>query len=170
MKAYIYKQVLDTKNITLYVRYVDDILIILDTTKINSHTINTYINNTHNNIKLNPTYEEHNSIEFLDSTILRKQTKLEIDIYRKPTTKDTKIIQSIAKNNNFPQGLLHKLNQQIQHNTRCTQTKGKDKKFWTTFMYHSSKIRKITNLFKNTNIGITFKTTTSLHQLIKYKN
>jgi hypothetical protein len=35
--------------------------------------------------------EEHNSIDFLDMTILCKQTKLEIDIYRKPTTTDTTI-------------------------------------------------------------------------------
>ena len=40
----------------------------------------------------------------------------------------------------------------------------------------SPKIRKITNLLKNTNIGIVFKTTTTLHHLIKpqqqprYKN
>jgi hypothetical protein len=74
----------------------------------------------------------------------------------------------MAKNNNFPQGLLQKLNQQIQHNTRCTQIKEKDKKICTTFMYHSPKIRKIINLFKNTNKGIAFKTTT-LQQLIKTK-
>jgi hypothetical protein len=41
-----------------------------------------------------------------------------------------------------------------------------DKKIWT-FTFHSPKIRKITNLFKNTNIGIAFKTTTTLHHLIK---
>ena len=85
------KQLLDMKSITLYVRYVDDVLVIYDTTKINLHTINTYINKIHNSIKLNPTYEEHNSIAFLDLTITRRHTKLEVDIYRKPTTTDTKI-------------------------------------------------------------------------------
>jgi len=49
------KQLVDMKSIALYVRYVDDILVIYDTTKINLHTINTYINKIHNNIKLNPT-------------------------------------------------------------------------------------------------------------------
>jgi len=68
------------KSIALYVRYVDDILVIHDTTKINLHTINTYINKIHNNIKLNPTYEEHNSIAFLDLTITHRHTKLEVDI------------------------------------------------------------------------------------------
>ena len=53
------------------------------------HTINTYINKMHNNVTLNPTYEEQNSIAFLDLTITRRYTKLELDIYRKPTTTDT---------------------------------------------------------------------------------
>jgi len=82
--------------------------------------------------------------------------------------KEWVIIQSIAKNT-FPQGLLQKLNQQIQHNTRCTQTKEKEKKICTTFTYHSPNIRKITNLFKNTSKGIAFKATTTLQQLIKTK-
>jgi hypothetical protein len=42
-----------------------------------------------------------------------------------------------------------------------------DKKLWTTFTYHSPKIRKITNLVKNTNIDIAFRTTTSINQLTK---
>jgi len=141
------------KSIALYVRYVDGILVIYDTTKINLHTINTYTNKIHNNIKLNPTYEEHNSIALLDLTITCRHTKLEVDIYRKQTTKDTtinflsnhsieqkmaafrfhiirmhslplnpdkkqtewEIMQSIAKNNNFLQHLLLKLNRQILH-------------------------------------------------------
>jgi len=49
--------------------------------------------------------------------------------------------KTVAKNNNFPQNLLHKLNTQIQHKTDHTQTKRNDKKLWTTFTYHSPKIR-----------------------------
>ena len=85
------KHLLDTKKLAYYVRYVDDILIIFDTTKINLHTVNMYISNIHSNIKLNTTYEEHNSIDFLDLTISRQHKKLETDIYRKPTTTDTTI-------------------------------------------------------------------------------
>ena len=40
----------------------------------------------HSNIRLNPTYKEHNPIAFLDLTITRTHTKLEVDIYKKPTT------------------------------------------------------------------------------------
>jgi len=85
------KQFLDTKNIALYTRYVDDILIIHDTTKIPPHTINTYINQIHKNIMLNPTHENQSSINFLDLTVTSKQINLEINICRKPTTNDTTI-------------------------------------------------------------------------------
>jgi len=42
------KQLLDMMSIALYVRYVGDMLVIYNTTKINLHTINTYINKIHN--------------------------------------------------------------------------------------------------------------------------
>ena len=43
------KQLLDTKNILLYTRYVDDILIIYDTTRTHPHAINAHINQIHDN-------------------------------------------------------------------------------------------------------------------------
>jgi len=58
------KDLLETKSMSFYARYFDDILIIFDMTIIGSHTINTYINNIHNNIKLNSTHEEHDSMDF----------------------------------------------------------------------------------------------------------
>jgi hypothetical protein len=125
-----------------------------------------YINNIHKNLKLNPTHEEHNSTDYLDVTILWKHNKLEMDIYRKPTTMDTAIyfmsnhpieektaayrfhithmqslpvdqnkkqkewqtIQSIARNNNFPQHLLQNLNRQIHNKTDHTRNRNKDNK------------------------------------------
>ena len=81
--------------------------------------------------------------------------------------KEWEIIQSIAKNNNFPQHLLLKLNRQILHKVNNKETSKNDKKIWITFTFHSPKIRKITNLFKNTNTDIVFKTTKTLHHLIK---
>jgi len=79
--------------------------------------------------------------------------------------KEWETIQTISKNNNFPQQRLQKLNRQIQHKTG-QKTEKKDNKIWTTFTYHSPKLRKITNMFKNTNIGTAFKTTTTLYQFI----
>jgi hypothetical protein len=66
--------------------------------------------------------------------------------------KEWEKIHSIAKNNNFPRRILHKLNHQIQSKIDHTNN-GKRQKIWTTFTYHSPKIRRITNLFKNTNLG-----------------
>jgi len=44
------KHLLDTKNIIYYMRYVDDILIIYDTTHINDNTIHEHINRIHTNL------------------------------------------------------------------------------------------------------------------------
>jgi len=76
------KQLLDTKNIVLYTRYVDVILIIYNTTIIHPHAINTQLNQIHENIYLNRTHENHRSVNYLDLTITSKQTNIEIDIYR----------------------------------------------------------------------------------------
>ena len=45
----------------------------------------------HKDIQLNPTHETNNSISFFYLLIIRKTANLEIAIYRKPTTTDTKI-------------------------------------------------------------------------------
>jgi len=87
-----------------------------------------------------------------------------------PDKKQTEweIIQSVAKDNSFPQHLLLKLNRQILHKVNNKKKTSKnDKKIWASFTFHSPKIRKIINLFKNTNIGVVFKTTTTLHHLVK---
>jgi len=85
------KQILDTKNITFYTRYVNDILIIYNTKQTNPNLFNKYINQIHTNIKLNPTYESNGCISFLDLLIIRKESNLEIDIYSKHATTDTTI-------------------------------------------------------------------------------
>ena len=85
------KRIIDTQDITFYTRHVDDILIIYDTTRTNINLINNCINQIHPNIKLNLTHESKRSISFLDFPIIRKDSNLEIDIYRKPTTTDTTI-------------------------------------------------------------------------------
>ena len=42
--------------------------------------------------------------------------------------KEWELIQLIARNNNVPQSLLQKLNQQIQHKTGHVHTEGRDDK------------------------------------------
>jgi hypothetical protein len=83
------KQLLDTKNVLLCTRYIDDILIIYDTTRTHPFAINSHTNQIHDDIKFNPTYESNMYINFLDLTITRKQTNHETDIFCKPSTTDT---------------------------------------------------------------------------------
>jgi hypothetical protein len=45
----------------------------------------------HGNIKLNPSHETNEKVNFLDLSITRKPTSLELDIYHKPTATDTTI-------------------------------------------------------------------------------
>jgi len=85
------KQLLDTKNMLLHTRHVDVIPIICDTIRTHPHAINTHINQIHDNMKLNPTYENNVCINILYLTITHKQTNTENDIHRKPTTTDTTI-------------------------------------------------------------------------------
>jgi hypothetical protein len=82
---------LDTKNIVFYSRYVDDILIMYNSTCTNPNAINTHINQIHSNLHLSPTYENMEQISFLDLSMIRKTPKLEMDIFRKPTTTDATI-------------------------------------------------------------------------------
>jgi uncharacterized protein YqfB (UPF0267 family) len=71
---------MDTKNITFYTRYVDDILIIYETESIKPEAIHNYINQIHDNLQLNPTYEDNGHISFLDLVIIRNSANLEINI------------------------------------------------------------------------------------------
>jgi hypothetical protein len=76
-------------------------------------------------------------------------------------------ILTIAKNNNLPIPIIKKLKTKI-HNKEPT--KNNEHKKWVTFTYHSTKVRKITNLFKHTNTKIAFKSTNTTDQKTKRKN
>ena len=79
-------------------------------------------------------------------------------------------IRIIANNSNFPLHHIAKLRAQIQHinQVNTTDSENNNKK-WATFTYHSSKVRNITKLFKQTDIKIAFKSTNTLQQLTKPK-
>jgi len=61
-----------------------------------------------------------------------------------------------------------KLSNKTQINQDQINERNKDKT-WPTFTYYSPIVRKITNLFKHTNEGISFKNTNMLQQLTKPK-
>ena len=85
----IMKQLIDTKILS-YTRYLDDILLIYDSMRTNPDNILRYIDSIHSNIQLSPTMESAN-INFLDLSITRNQTCLNISIFHKPNSTDTTI-------------------------------------------------------------------------------
>jgi hypothetical protein len=66
-----------------------DILIIYDSTLTTPDNIQRYLSTIHNNIQLSVTHENNHSVSFLDLTITRKPSHLDISIYLKPTTDTT---------------------------------------------------------------------------------
>jgi hypothetical protein len=86
-----FNQILEIKNTVFYTRYVDDMLIIYNTERISFETIHNYMNKIHHNLEFTPTHEHNNSISFLDLLTIRQPSKIETDIYRKPTTTDITI-------------------------------------------------------------------------------
>jgi hypothetical protein len=56
------------------------------TSSTNPKEITQYANAIHNSLQFIPTTKTAGQIDFVDLTITRKPTKLEIDIFRKPTT------------------------------------------------------------------------------------
>jgi hypothetical protein len=65
---------------------------------------------------------------------------------------------------------IHKKNLEVQMQQKVHQKQEKDEnKKWTTFTYYSPKIRKLTNLFKHTNINSAFKNTNTIQQYAKPK-
>jgi hypothetical protein len=74
-----------------------------------------------------------------------------------------------AQNNNFPVHFITNLKVEMkQQKVHQTQDKDGNKKR-ATFTYYSLKIRKLTNLFKHTNINIAFKNTNTIQQYSKPK-
>jgi hypothetical protein len=82
---------MDSKHLIFYARYVDDILIVYDSTLSSPTSIQHYMETIHSNTKLNPTHETNDKIRFVDLSVTRKPTSLKLDIYRKPTAIDTNI-------------------------------------------------------------------------------
>jgi hypothetical protein len=79
---------LETRNIIFYALYVDDILIVYDQSTIDSCHFTSNLNYIHTDISFKPTYQTNKQISSLDLLLLRNDSAIEIDIYRKPTTTD----------------------------------------------------------------------------------
>jgi len=85
------RPLLKSKQIWFYTRYIDDILIIYDTESTDQDYLIQHANSMHTNLQFNPTQDENGCIDFLNLTIIRETSHLQIDIYHKPTTIDPTI-------------------------------------------------------------------------------
>jgi hypothetical protein len=97
--------------------------------------------------------------------LINRMTNLPLSAPQKKTEWHT--ILKIARSNNFPTSTIKKLKKKMGHKTP-TEKKQHDKK-WTSFTYHTPSIRKITKLFKQTNVRITFRSTNTIHQKTRQK-
>lgn len=76
-------------KIIIWKRYVDDILVILNTEKKEIiQGLHTYINSINNKIKFTREIEENGKLNFLDLTIEKNKEQLQYEIYRKQTQTD----------------------------------------------------------------------------------
>ena len=89
-------------------------------------------------------------------------------------TKELETIFEIAHNNGFPTNIIQKLQDKIKRKIKINRSTQKNitgdrtkKKKWAIFQYHSPAIRKITNLFQNTDIQIIFKTPNTTYKLLQ---
>jgi hypothetical protein len=83
-----------------------------------------------------------------------------------------KIILAIAPNNGFLLHIIHNLMKKLiakkQRQKLPTTTKQQARK-WVKFSYHSPLIRKITNLFKHSNLNIALRVTNTIHRQVTDK-
>jgi hypothetical protein len=111
----------EIQEIVYYKRYVDDILIIFDQHRTNETTITSVMNNINEQFNFKATREINKSINYLDLTINRNINKIELNLYRKPTSTDI----TIQHTSNHPRGpqtssiyVLHKQNDNVNHHRK----------------------------------------------------
>jgi hypothetical protein len=85
------KHLIESNILSFYIRYVDDILVIYDSTLTTPDNVQRYLCTIHNNIQLKLTHDNNHSVNFLDLTITGKPSHLDIGIYCQLTTTDTTI-------------------------------------------------------------------------------
>ena len=85
-------------------------------------------------------------------------------------------ILTITQNSRFTKHTIHNLRKKLSDNNKKKPlgdkqqiTQGEDKK-WITFTYRSPLIRKVTNLFKQTNLNIAFKFTNTIYQQLSHNS
>jgi hypothetical protein len=79
-------------------------------------------------------------------------------------------ILRIASNNGHPFSIKTQLNNKIKNKRQSIipdHTHTQQQYTWVPFEYHSPLIRKITNIFKHTNMRVAIRSPNTLHNLLK---
>jgi len=130
-------------NTTISISFLD-LLIIRHSTQIENNifrkptTTDTTINYTSNH----PTEHKMAAYRYL----INRMLSLPLSTERRMA--EWRKIRTIANNNKFPIHHIAKLRAQIQCKTQMNKTNNGNNNKWATFTHHSSKVRKITKLFK----------------------
>jgi len=79
-----------------------------------------------------------------------------------------------CRKNGYPRQTINNLkkkltSRKVQNEKQEQENEITQNKKWITFTYYSSQIRRITNLFKNTNIQIAFRTTNTIQQQLNIR-
>ena len=91
-----------------------------------------------------------------------------LPITEKSKQEEWSTILTIAKNNGYPTSIINKLRMKLidrRQKQQCPKiTQHNENKKWITFTYFSPTIRRITNLFKHSNLKIAYRTTNTIQQ------
>ncbi|XP_023725557.1 uncharacterized protein LOC111874349 [Cryptotermes secundus] len=200
------KLLLEDKRIIYYNRYVDDIIMIYNRSKITPQYILDQFNKQNNNLQFTLNEEDNNQITYLDLQLTNNHGQVRMEIFRKPTSTDTtinnkschpkeqklaayknwihrlsilpmdnaaknkelNIIINIAENNGYNKELITRM----YHKRQQQKTKGpieRREQKWVSYTYNGNYTRKITKLFKNTNVRIAFKVNHTLGKILNQK-
>jgi hypothetical protein len=95
---------------------------------------------------------------------------LTLPITKQAKQQEWKIILAIAQNNGFPLHVIHNLKKELiaKKQNKNFQQQQQTKK-WVTLTYQSPLIRKITNIFKQSNLNIALRATNIIHRQLTDK-
>jgi hypothetical protein len=168
------------------------------------------MNNTDKHLEFKLSEEGNTTINYLDLSIHRNTSSIDLGIYSKPThtdvttqfssnhlleqklaafnfyinrsitlpiTKQTKhqewkIVLAVAQNNGFPSHIIDSMKKKLivkKQKLELPTPRTQQAKKCVTFSYHSTLIRKITNLFKHSNLNIALRATNTIHQQLSDK-
>ena len=69
-----------------------------------------------------------------------------------------------------PQRFYKKLKEKLEQKRRETKEKKQEKQKWTPFTYFSPLVRKVTNIFKDTELKIAYSSTNTIFKQLAKKN